>query len=483
MAVSVRKIKKEDVYPVDGFSTTVQHVILMCGNVDGNANKFYVMEIQTDDTDYRIYSEYGRIGRPNAARDLRENLSLADAEKEFARIKKIKMTKKSKTRKIKDGADDAQNVKHDEQYREVDIAAPTVGSPNIRAKCGIDGSTVATTTKSTGASAIGTIFGQMGYQAPVTSLLNELLRENVHQIEATSSVTVTHNGLETPLGPITHSHINTARDVLNNLQAVAGDGTTNARDSDNRQVRDFNNEFFSLVPHDHGRQFTAGNMLLTDDSIEGKMDLLRAMEAALTVTNADNDSKDEGAKLPLNMTLLSSKDEVHIEIAKRVRDTSKHNDVRNWTPGRVFAVNNTNETQQWHNPEPNGPVYDLFHGSANANLLSIMLKGFYIPPTSASHVTGRMFGNGVYGASSASKSFRYSVGLWGGQRSRMKTAYMFVVQFGMGNVYETSGFATSGAPRGYHSIHAKAGRRLVNDEFIVYDTRQAKITHLIEMSQ
>jgi hypothetical protein len=40
-----------------------------------------------------------------------------------------------------------------------------------------------------------------------------------------------------------------------------------------------------------------------------------------------------------------------------------------------------------------------------------------------------------------------------------------------------------GAPKGYHSIHAKAGRSLMNDEFIVYDPRQARVTHLIEMSQ
>ena len=139
--------------------------------------------------------------------------------------------------------------------------------------------------------------------------------------------------------------------------------------------------------------------------------------------------------------------------------------------------------KKYRNPDPSGPEYDLFHGSANANLLSIMMNGFYVPPSTASHVTGRRFGNGVYGASSSSKSFRYSVGMWGGRRSRMQTAYMFVVRFGMGRVYETDSMRTSGAPSGYHSIHAKAGRSLMNDEYIVYKTNQAKITHLIEMKQ
>ena len=95
MPIPVRKLKKEDSYPVDGFTETTKHVILMCGNVDGNANKFYVLELQHNSDndeyrDYRLYSEYGRIGRDHPARDLREGLSLYDAEKEFERIGGVK---------------------------------------------------------------------------------------------------------------------------------------------------------------------------------------------------------------------------------------------------------------------------------------------------------------------------------------------------------------------------------------------------------
>jgi len=475
MAIPVRKIKKDESYPVDGYTDTKQHVILMCGNVDGNANKFYVLELQTNGSDFRLYSEYGRIGKPNPARDLRENLELAEAEKEFERIKKSKLRKKTKTRKLADGDD-----KHQEQYREVDIAAPTIGSPNIRAKGSSDGSTVTTTTKKAGKSAVGAIFAQMNYEKPVQTLLSQLLQENIHNIEATSNVTVTHNGLETPLGPITHNHINTARDTLNRLQSIAGQGKTNLRDHSDRSVRDLNSEFFSLVPHQFGNRITEADMLLSDDHIDEKIDLLQGMEAALTVT--DNDDKDDGEKLPLSMVEVSARHADFKAIKQRVEMTSKHHDVRNWKVNRIFQTSNSVVDARYHNPV-NGPEYDLFHGSANANLLSIMLNGFYVPPSTASHVTGRMFGNGVYGASSSSKSFRYSVGLWGGRTSRMKTAYMFVVRFGMGKIYETDTTRTQGAPKGYHSIHAKAGRHLRNDEYIVYNTNQAKITHLIEMAQ
>ena len=478
MSIPVRKLKKEDSYSVDGFTETTKHVILMCGNMDGNANKFYVLELQynSDADEYRLYSEYGRIGREHPARDLREGLDLHDAEKEFERIKKSKLKKKTKTRKLKDGDD-----KHAEQYREVDIAAPTIGSPNIRSTSGADGSTTTTTTKRSGGSAVGAIFGQMGYQPSVQTLLSQLLAENIHNIEATSNITVTHNGLETPLGPITHTHIGTARDALNRLQAITGGGKGNVRDDTDRGVRDLNSEFFSLVPHQFGRVITASDMLLSDDDIAEKLDLLQGMEAALTVTVADDD-KDDSPKLPLSMTELSTKNPAFRAIKEKVVSTAKHHDVRSWRVSRIFEAENAKELARYRNPNK-GPEYDLFHGSANANLLSIMLNGFYVPPSSASHVTGRMFGNGVYGASSSSKSFRYSVGLWGGSRSRMQTAYMFVVKFGMGKMYETYDTMYRGAPNGYHSIHAKAGRSLMNDEFIVYDPRQARITHLIEMSQ
>jgi hypothetical protein len=43
----------------------------------------------------------------------------------------------------------------------------------------------------------------------------------------------------------------------------------------------------------------------------------------------------------------------------------------------------------------------------------------------------------------------------------------------------------NGLPRGstYHSIHAKVGVGLANDEYIVYGLSQTTITHLIELGR
>ena len=488
MAAKVRKLKSADVYPVDGFNKTVEYKILHCASMDGNANKYYVLEMQTDGKTFRLYSEYGRIGNANPARDLREGLTEDEAKQEFAKIIKSKSKVRTKVRKIKDGGDAAQDVKHQEQYKEVDIAAPTVGSPNIRQSG--DGPAVVTQKKS-GTSAIGAVFAQMGFQPSVNTLLGQLLAENVHNIESSTDVTVTHNGLATPLGPVTHTHLDTAMTVLNRLQAVTptingpSDSAGNVillRDPKSKEIRDANSEFFSLIPHHFGSKLTDDDMLLSDDNLQNKVDLLEGMRAALTVTDAEDGNKG-GPALPFEMMEIDSKHRVYKEIAERVRRTSDHHDVRHWRVKRIFAVCNLDELSRYRNPTRGGDEFHLFHGSANANLISIMLRGFYVPPTTASHVTGRMFGNGVYGASKASKSFRYSVGAWGGRRSRMKTAYLFVCKFAMGKTHIEHSMRTSGAPSGYHSIWAKAGRSLMNDEFIVYNTNQTHIEYLIEMTE
>ena len=97
MGLPVTKVKKDDAYPVDGFTETTEYTILHCADVDGNANKYYALELQTNPStgEFRLYSEYGRLGHPSPARDLRLNISESEARTEFAKI--IKSKKRPKT--------------------------------------------------------------------------------------------------------------------------------------------------------------------------------------------------------------------------------------------------------------------------------------------------------------------------------------------------------------------------------------------------
>ena len=126
---------------------------------------------------------------------------------------------------------------------------------------------------------------------------------------------------------------------------------------------------------------------------------------------------------------------------------------------------------------------DLFHGSTNYNLLSILLNGLIIPSQgSGITITGRMFGNGIYGASSSTKSLNYSMGSWTGKKNKHPNAFLLRVKFAMGKVYESTQSGSS--PRGYDSVAAYAQKTgLQNDEFIVYGLDQCTITHLLELER
>ena len=463
MPVPVKKITKNEPYEADGYTETVDYTILQCSNVDGNANKYYCIELQhsPERNDYRVYTEYGRIGN-FPARDLREHLSKEQAEKEINKI--VKSKSREKTKKRSDGST------HREKYEQVEVAAPTVGSPNIKVG---ESNAVTLKTKNGNGSHFREAFQTMDYSASVKTLLTELLAENIHNIQANTSVTVTRGGLETPLGPVTPEHLDKARTTLNDIQAM------DQRKPENNELRRLNTKYFSLIPRQFGRRITDADLIITDDTIDKEYDLLRGMEAAVSVGDVKED-KDQRASLGLHVEELPSTDPLWNKLKKQVDSTRRHNDITNWHVNRIFGMKNEKEDKGFRNPDSDGPVLDLFHGSANTNILSIMMGGYYIPPTTASHVTGRMFGNGVYGASSSTKSLRYSIGLWGGAKAS-KRAFLFVVRFGMGKVYETFTTRSQGAPSGYHSIHAKAGRQLINDEYIVYNTNQTKNMFLIEM--
>ena len=118
-----------------------------------------------------------------------------------------------------------------------------------------------------------------------------------------------------------------------------------------------------------------------------------------------------------------------------------------------------------------------------ANLLSILKCGLVVPPANASHCTGRMWGNGVYAASSSTKALNYSTGFWG--QSSTRRTFMFALDVALGKPYTPRRGSSWGykLPKGYHSTWAKARESgLRHDEFITPYTYQCNLTRLVEFS-
>ena len=128
-----------------------------------------------------------------------------------------------------------------------------------------------------------------------------------------------------------------------------------------------------------------------------------------------------------------------------------------------------------------GNIRELWHGTQASNVLSILAKGMMIPPSSSSHCTGRMYGDGLYFSDQSTKSLNYAAGYWGGSSS--STCFMFLADVAMGKEYLPRMAFGGSCPQGYNSTFARAGQSgVMNNEMIVYRTNQANITRLVEFS-
>ena len=127
----------------------------------------------------------------------------------------------------------------------------------------------------------------------------------------------------------------------------------------------------------------------------------------------------------------------------------------------------------------------LFHGSRNENWLSIIKNGLMLYPNAV--ITGKMFGNGIYFASSCEKSWGYTSGhgaYW--TNGTANTAYMglYEVAYGEPEDCEASHFYSKKEldEKNKNCVHAHAGKYLRNDEIIFYDEAAVAIRYLIEFS-
>lgn len=131
----------------------------------------------------------------------------------------------------------------------------------------------------------------------------------------------------------------------------------------------------------------------------------------------------------------------------------------------------------------------LWHGSRNENWWSIINSGLVLRPNAV--ITGKMFGDGIYFAPSAKKSFgytSYSGSYWAGGKS--KTAFMSLFDVAYGKPYNVYSHDSEVSRMNYdklkikgdyNSLHAHAGNMLRNDEIIVYKESQITIRYLVEL--
>ncbi len=460
--------QKTQSHEVNNFTQTKEFAVLHCANVTGNNNKFYCLEIQENPktNECRLFSHYGRLGTSNIyeIRDHDKNgdaLSEDRCKLEFDKI--IKKKEKGKT--VKRGVETIREI-----YSRVDVVSPSVGSTNIR-----NASSVAVSTNTP-------MINTSNHDKESGRLIHHMVAENIHNTTINTTITFTARGFETPLGPVTESHLDKATQALDHIRDELN-GHTNLNHT-HSSVKDANGEYFSLIPRHMSHVISKSDMILTPDDIASEYELINNLRTAVRVgLNANNENIDG---VTIDLAQLAAKD---VEFKRLVDkfETSKHRNhyaIQGYHVKNIFTLDIPSvSTRYTTTAKKLGNVHELFHGTRTANLLSISLNGLIIPPTGAAHVTGRMFGNGVYAASCSTKALNYAVGYWSGSRRSTKQAkaYILIVKFAMGKEHVATSHLYSGAPTGYNSVWARAGKSLLNDEFIVYNLNQATITHIIEL--
>lgn len=416
-------------------------------DVANNNNKFWYIELYSDDT---VITRWGRVG------DVGQSKTFPGAGVSFLE-KKCREKESERNGEI--------------PYRKLNVI----------------GGTAATKTASTSTvrdSEIREIAKkQIKTNNPlVTRLVEYLTNVNAHNIGVASGGKITYNdttGLfSTPLGIITQQNIDEANSILTQI------GDLIAKRDYGSSLGDLTNSFCMLVPQDLGhkrldvREFWSG--LPKVQYQKGVLDSLQAsLDAAISSPNTKTINIPEKKIFDVELNIVS--DNAIVDRIHRLYYRTRKNHSCNYlNPAEVYEIKIGKMAEEWKNDGAKMTnIWELWHGSSCSNLLSIMAKGFVIPPRTSSNVTGRMFSDGTYASSISTKALGYSTGYWG--KSSHNRYFMFLLDMAMGKFFVPPGPSDNLPKHGYDSTFAKPGYSgIQNEEMIVYRTSQCNPKYLIE---
>lgn len=317
----------------------------------------------------------------------------------------------------------------------------------------------------------------------IESLVKYLIKANIHNITSNTNVKYDEaSGLfTTPLGIVGQKDIDDARNVLTDLSVFV-----DKNDFENSKISKLLDQYMTLVPQGVGmNRPTLRFLCSTPAEVQKQFDILTSLQASLDFVLKNPDSKKEEKSKVWDISLSHVVDNKEIDRIRRKYDSnmSRSHQCSHLKVKTVYSVEIKHMRKAYESDGmPLGNVMELWHGTRAGNILSIFSKGLIIPPSNASHVCGRMFGNGVYFSDQSTKSLNYSYGYWSGSGSRDDNCFMFLADVAMGKEH-TPRSSNNGPPAGYDSTFAKGGQSgVANNEMIVYKTNQCSIKRLIEFA-
>jgi len=309
----------------------------------------------------------------------------------------------------------------------------------------------------------------------LSKLIDRLVQANIHNIVSQTNITYNSStGLfQTPLGIVTPEGISEARDMLVEIKKAM----TNKGD-----LVKLVSDYLRIIPQDVGMKFRVESVFPDTDAIKKQSDILDSLEAsyqAMTSAPAPkSDKKDEKLEKVFEVdldVLTDTQEQKHLEHFYHSSMKSMHG--YNHVKIRAMYKVKMADMDKAFNHKL-GNITEVFHGTSQANILSILKSGLRTSPPSTAYIAGKAFGNGIYGAINSSKSLGYTFGRWGG--SQGDSGWLFICDFAMGKIDYTNG-CCNGPASGYDSVWATTQKcRLAHDELIVYKNNQVNIKYLLE---
>jgi len=329
---------------------------------------------------------------------------------------------------------------------------------------------------------------QIKHNNPVIQqLIDFLVQVNAHQIMKQSGGKILYDAdsaqFKTPLGVIDPVQVQEARSLLSDMSDYVRDN-----DFDDADFSRTLNAYLRLIPHDVGmKKITPYRIFPDTQSVVAENDLLDGLETSFI--NVTTKPKKKTAKKKANEPKLfdvsmdivkDSKILTHVKHLYQSTRKAMHrsNDLSVQTVYKIEIANMKKSFEKYG--ASMSDIRQLWHGTKASNLLSIMKQGLIIPPTSSSHCTGRMYGNGVYFSSISTKALNYATNFWGSGGNTDKT-FMFLSDVAMGKYHLAKTSWDDYPKRGTDSTWAKGGvAGVVNDEMIVYRLDQCNLIYLVE---
>lgn len=320
----------------------------------------------------------------------------------------------------------------------------------------------------------------------IKDLVKMLVQKNIHSILSRTDLKYDDDtGLfKTPLGFVTRESIEKARKLLLDIYPFI-----KSSDFDDYKAKELIGSYLQLIPQKVGSKLSVENVLPNTNAIKSQNSILDDLEVSIEQVEAGalNNKKDDEVKAESNvfnaeLTLVNDQsviDEINNFYLKTVK---RNHECHRLKIKRVFEVAIDSMTEAYDKEGHKvGNIKRLWHGTRIGNVLSILKSGMIIPPSNEGHVTGRMFGNGLYFSDISTKSLNYSYGYWDGG-SRDNTCMMFLCDVAMGKEFHPSRSNRWSLPRnGFDSTFALGGKAgVMNNEMIVYKTSQAIPRYLVE---